>query len=163
MRKLRMDDGNSKIDESTNGETPPSDRKLRVMDTAIEAKIDRLLALKTQLSVREETFKRETKSIRAEIDDLQQTLLVYGRDNELERISTASTMLEYVPRVSRKIDPKGFLQFLKAHDRTNSFYEFIDVPITNAIKHFGEAVLESSGVLTATVKDYAGMKVSAFK
>ena len=159
MRKLRIAENAGSENEMPEPAEALAERKLRVQDPELLRKADRLLSLKTQLSIRN----RETKALETEISALQAELLAYGRENLLDRLSTGSTLVEFTPRVSRKIDPKTFLAFLQGHGRTKEFYNFVDVPLKRAISNFGEAVLESSGVLSSSSTPYAGLKVSALK
>lgn len=160
MRKLRItENAGSETNEAVCVEAS-AERKLRFSeDPELLSKADKLLSLKTQLAVRN----REIKALESEIGRLQSELLAYGKDNLLDRLTTGSTLVEFTPRVSRRINPKSFLSFLQSHGRTREFYDFVDVPLTRAIKNFGEAVLESSGVISSFSTPYAGLKVSALK
>lgn len=160
MRKLRIPQNEG---TSTNIEQDEIqvNRKLRANDVEIEQKVERLLALQTKFSEEEKAFKSKTTKMKSEIDNLKKELLEYGEENKLENIVAQAATVTFSSRVSRRIDPKLFLAFLNAHGRAKSFYDYVDVPLTNAIKNFGEAVLESSGAMTSTVNQYAGLKVSA--
>jgi len=135
------------------------DRKLRAVDDELLAKVDRLLALTNKLDAMKGEYKRNIAGLEQSIDGLKKELLDYGKETQTGSISSRTATVEFTSRVSRKIDPKAFLTFLSLHNKTKTFYDFVDVPLTGAIKHFGEAVLESSGVLTSNVRDYAGVKV----
>ena len=154
MRKLRID-GNAAMDMD-DADTYAAERKLRFQTPPeIRSKADRLLALKTVLAAK----KREAKSLEAEVSALQAELLAYGRENQLEILSTDRALVEFTARTQRTIEPEAFLRFLKGCGRTKEFYNFVDVPIGRATGHFGSAVLEASGVLRVSTTDYAGVRV----
>lgn len=162
VRKLRLAEKSSTPNiAAPEASAPPTERKLHVLEPALCAKADRLLSLKTSLAAKEQAFKQETEGLKAEISGLQRDLLAYGKESGLPMLSTDLAQVVFTSRTSRKINPESFLAFLRSHGRTKSFYDFVDVPLTNAIKAFGEAVLESSGVLMASVEEYAGVKVHA--
>ena len=158
MRKLRTNENHSNCNEiESSEELKDSERKLRVQNDELLKKADRLLLLKEQLSQRE----KETKVLKNEIAVIQSELLEYGKENNLESLTSNNAFVQFQSKVSRKIDPRLFLTFLADHGRAKDFYSYVDVPITNAIKNFGEAILESSGILMSTCHDYSVIKISS--
>lgn len=159
MRKLRLEGNNTNNNPVAETSEEVSDRKLRVANDEVLKKADRLLELKQLLAQR----KSENKAIEDEIDILQGEIMDFGRENHLENLMSDTALVQFRPRVTRTIDPKEFLSFLHAHGKAKEFYNFCSVPITNAMKNFGEAVLASAGVLTCQSREYADLKVSARK
>ncbi len=160
MRKLRIS-GNTAMVETAEPEVTVERRLRPSLPDEIIEKVDRYRKVSSELKEKERIFKAETKNLQTEEAALKRELLLYGKQNDLESLTTDTTLLEYTTRVQRTIDPKQFLKFLQSIGNTKLFYDYCNVPITNAISNFGEAVLTASDVLQSSVNQYAGLKVQA--
>lgn len=161
MRKLRFSGNTAMVSEEENVSTDlPVERRIRssIPDEILDM-IDRYRVVKSALTEKEKLFKEETKDLQSEEAELKRELLQYGEQNQLESVTTETTVLQYTSRVQRTIDPARFLRFLQSIGKTKAFYDYCNVPITHAIQNFGEAVLTSSEVLQSTVNSYAGLKI----
>ena len=158
-RKLRISDDNSSVAENSVMPEVDTNRSLRIKNTEILEKIDRLSILSDRLSTKKAEFKKETDALSSEVDRLKQEILTYASDNKLSELKATSAIATFSSGVSRSVDAKKLLKFLSGLGRAQDFYSFVDVRIGDVTKHFGEVVLESAGVLTINVKKYSSIKV----
>ena len=158
-RKLRISDDNSSVAKTSVMPEVDTNRSLRIKNTEILEKIDRLSILSDRLSAKKAEFKKETDLLSSEVDRLKQEILTYASDNKLSELKATSAIATFSSGTSRSVDAKKLLKFLSGLGRAKDFYTFVDVRVGDVTKNFGEVVLESAGVLTINVKKYSSIKV----
>lgn len=158
-RKLRISDDTGNIIPERVVTDTETGRTLRIKNTEILDKIDRLSVLSERLSAKKAAFKKETDSLSSEVDRLKQEILTYASENKLSELRANSAVATFSSGISRSVDAKKLLKFLSGLGRAKDFYSFVDVRIGDVTKNFGEVVLESAGVLDVNVKQYSSIKV----
>lgn len=136
------------------------DRSLRIEeDSAIRDKVDRLYALKNTLRARNDAHKQETVNLESQIKELAAAVRGWADEHGKSRVTGVTAVAEFSPGVSRAVDPKKLLNFLKELGKTGEFWDFVKVPIGEITKIYGESVLESAGVLQVESDPRGNMKV----
>jgi hypothetical protein len=128
-------------------------------DKDIKEKIDTLYGLQQTMETKKAAYKKEIASLESRIKELSAEISGFAERKEKSRITGVSAIVEFTPSVSRVINPSKFLLFLKKFGKSSEFWKFAKVPLGEATKHYGEAVLESAGVLEVTSNKYGNMKV----
>lgn len=158
-RKLRISEDKVNIETDQVMPDVETSRALRIKNTEILDKIDRLSILSERLSAKKAELKKETDSLSSEVDRLKQEILTYASENKLSELRANSAVATFSSGISRSVDAKKLLKFLSGLGRAQDFYSFVDVRIGDVTKNFGEVVLESAGVLDVNVKQYSSIKV----
>jgi hypothetical protein len=128
-------------------------------DKDIREKIDTLYSLQRTMATKKAAYGREIAGLESRIRELSAEISAFAKRTEKSRIVGATAAVEFTPSVSRLINPSKFLLFLKKFGKSSEFWKFAKVPLGEAVRHYGEAVLESAGVLEVTSDKYGNMKV----
>lgn len=156
-----------RIGEETFNTTPVQsnregvDRSLRIdEDSEIRDIVDRLHLLKNTLKSRNEAYKQETAHLESQIKELTASVRGWAEEHDKLRVTGVTAVAEFSPSVSRTVDPKKLLKFLKELNKTEDFWHFVKVQIGDVTKVYGESVLESAGILKVESDLRGNMKVT---
>jgi hypothetical protein len=156
MRTLRIS-GSPAVPVSQVSLNPvSSERYLRIdEDDTLRDKVDHLYVLEQTFSQK----KKELDGMDSSIKELKKELREYARSTGKKKIFGKNSVAEFKPSISRGINGKEFLEFLKSLGKAQDFWSYAKIGIGAATKDYGEAVLESFGILTSEVDPFGNMKV----
>jgi len=158
-RALRVREGNDQFRsvQAIATEENEAEREVRAGITAV---VDRLCKVSEKLSEKSAEFKRETADLERQKKVLTEQIRKYSQSRNISVIEGQEAVAEVNPSVSRTIEPELFLRFLREQGQISAFFAFVKVNIGEATRAYGEKVLEQSGCLEVSTRDYRNVKVS---
>lgn len=154
-RSIRVRNAKSSVHSSAQEE-----QAQHSVDASTRGKVDRLKTLRDKISELKKRHKETLSVMEKEAKEIEKELLALAQDQSLPKITGEQFVAEFSPTVTREIDPRKLLHFMKENGTQNLYFEYITCPITKAVKDMGEKVLLEKQVLTVHSKPFSSIKIN---
>lgn len=133
--------------------------KVVAITSSFRKSVDEYVKKQRELTMKKRSFDASIRHLEQQVADLKEELLGIAEAREVTQLEGDEYTVDVLSSTRREVDPKEFFRFLRDRANKEMFWKYVTVPVTQAVRDYGEAVLEREGVVMAKTKPYSRLQV----